>query len=178
MFFAIPHTFVSLTCVFPCLSRLSGLSEKEGKQLGVVADAPTAAARAGGHPATLTQHTRPQRRRYGRRLGVLGPQGGACSEGQRPAQTLLCSHGYCWSQVGSAECGRSSDRFTLALVSVKLSSVDTDQVLEMASLCRPTDEEAEQLLQLMTSRPPATPAGVRFVSLSFCKLLAFPHLVR
>uniref|UniRef100_A0A8C5FI07 Integrator complex subunit 2 n=1 Tax=Gadus morhua TaxID=8049 RepID=A0A8C5FI07_GADMO len=42
---------------------------------------------------------------------------------------------------------------------------------------RPTDEEAEQLLQLMTSRPPATPAGVRFVSLSFCKLLAFPMLV-
>lgn len=45
-------------------------------------------------------------------------------------------------------------------------------------LCRPTDEESEQLLQLMTSRPPATPAGVRFVSLSFCKLLAFPTLVR
>lgn len=43
---------------------------------------------------------------------------------------------------------------------------------------RPTDEESEQLLQLMTSRPPATPAGVRFVSLSFCKLLAFPTLVR
>ncbi|RXM96651.1 Integrator complex subunit 2 [Acipenser ruthenus] len=42
---------------------------------------------------------------------------------------------------------------------------------------RPTDEEAEQLLQLITSRPPATPAGVRFVSLSFCKLLAFPTLV-
>lgn len=42
---------------------------------------------------------------------------------------------------------------------------------------RPTDEESEQLLQLMTSRPPATPAGVRFVSLSFCKLLAFPTLV-
>ncbi|XP_076152811.1 integrator complex subunit 2 [Alosa pseudoharengus] len=42
---------------------------------------------------------------------------------------------------------------------------------------RPTDEEAEQLLQLMTSRPPATPAGVRFVSLAFCKLLAFPTLV-
>eukprot|EP00061_Rhincodon_typus_P009608 g33239.t1 len=41
----------------------------------------------------------------------------------------------------------------------------------------PTDEEAEQLLQLMTSRPPATPAGVRFVSLSFCMLLAFPSLV-
>lgn len=40
-----------------------------------------------------------------------------------------------------------------------------------------TDEEAEQLLQLMTSRPPATPAGVRFVSLSFCMLLAFPSLV-
>lgn len=48
----------------------------------------------------------------------------------------------------------------------------------MYSLYRPTDEEAEQLLQLMTSRPPATPAGVRFVSLSFCKLLAFPTLVR
>ncbi|XP_072099646.1 integrator complex subunit 2 isoform X1 [Mobula birostris] len=42
---------------------------------------------------------------------------------------------------------------------------------------KPTDEEAEQLLQLMTSRPPATPAGVRFVSLSFCMLLAFPSLV-
>uniref|UniRef100_A0A8C4SC60 Integrator complex subunit 2 n=2 Tax=Erpetoichthys calabaricus TaxID=27687 RepID=A0A8C4SC60_ERPCA len=42
---------------------------------------------------------------------------------------------------------------------------------------RPTDEEAEQLLQLMTSRPPATPAGVRFVSLSFCMLLAFSTLV-
>lgn len=51
-------------------------------------------------------------------------------------------------------------------------------MLEMDSHGRPTDEEAEQLLQLMTSRPPATPAGVRFVSLSFCKLLAFPHLVR
>lgn len=63
-------------------------------------------------------------------------------------------------------------------VSVKLSGVNIEQMLEMASLCRPTDEEAEQLLQLMTSRPPATPAGVRFVSLSFCKLLAFPHLVR
>lgn len=45
-------------------------------------------------------------------------------------------------------------------------------------LFRPTDEEAEQLLQLMTSRPPATPAGVRFVSLSFCMLLAFSTLVR
>ncbi|XP_053222629.1 integrator complex subunit 2 [Podarcis raffonei] len=42
---------------------------------------------------------------------------------------------------------------------------------------KPTDEEAEQLLQLMTSRPPATPAGVRFVSLSFCMLLAFSTLV-
>ncbi|XP_025774905.1 integrator complex subunit 2 [Puma concolor] len=43
--------------------------------------------------------------------------------------------------------------------------------------CGPTEEEAEQLLQLMTSRPPATPAGVRFVSLSFCMLLAFSTLV-
>ncbi|XP_053131203.1 integrator complex subunit 2 isoform X1 [Hemicordylus capensis] len=42
---------------------------------------------------------------------------------------------------------------------------------------KPTDEEAEQLLQLMTSRPPATAAGVRFVSLSFCMLLAFSTLV-
>ena len=48
----------------------------------------------------------------------------------------------------------------------------------MYSLFRPTEEEAEQLLQLMTSRPPATPAGVRFVSLSFCMLLAFSTLVR
>lgn len=51
-------------------------------------------------------------------------------------------------------------------------------ICSMCSFYRPTDEEAEQLLQLMTSRPPATPAGVRFVSLSFCKLLAFPTLVR
>ncbi|XP_068124850.1 integrator complex subunit 2 [Hyperolius riggenbachi] len=42
---------------------------------------------------------------------------------------------------------------------------------------KPTDEEAEQVLHLMTSRPPATPAGVRFVSLSFCMLLAFSTLV-
>ncbi|KAG8451677.1 hypothetical protein GDO86_003751 [Hymenochirus boettgeri] len=42
---------------------------------------------------------------------------------------------------------------------------------------KPTDEEAEQVLQLMTSRPPPTPAGVRFVSLSFCMLLAFSTLV-
>ncbi|CAI9547665.1 unnamed protein product [Staurois parvus] len=42
---------------------------------------------------------------------------------------------------------------------------------------KPTDEEAEQVLQLMTSRPPATPGGVRFVSLSFCMLLAFSTLV-
>ncbi|NP_001025696.1 integrator complex subunit 2 [Xenopus tropicalis] len=42
---------------------------------------------------------------------------------------------------------------------------------------KPTDEEAEQVLQLMTSRPPATPAGVRFVSLSFCMLLAFSTVV-
>lgn len=48
----------------------------------------------------------------------------------------------------------------------------------LSVLLRPTDEEAEQLLQLMTSRPPATPAGVRFVSLSFCMLLAFSTLVR
>uniref|UniRef100_A0A672T4V9 Integrator complex subunit 2-like n=1 Tax=Sinocyclocheilus grahami TaxID=75366 RepID=A0A672T4V9_SINGR len=50
-------------------------------------------------------------------------------------------------------------------------------IINVFFLHRPTDEEAEQLLQLMTSRPPATPAGVRFVSLSFCKLLAFPTLV-
>ncbi|KAM9320981.1 integrator complex subunit 2 [Gastrophryne carolinensis] len=42
---------------------------------------------------------------------------------------------------------------------------------------KPTDEEAELVLQLMTSRPPATPAGVRFVSLSLCMLLAFSTLV-
>lgn len=57
-----------------------------------------------------------------------------------------------------------------------LTSAETDPL--DCDPCRPTDEEAEQLLQLMTSRPPATPAGVRFVSLSFCMLLAFPTLVR
>lgn len=95
--------------VFFPLCLISELSEKEGKQLSAVADASTAAARAGCHPAALTQHTRPQRRRYGRQLRVLGPQGGARGEGQCPAETLLCSYGYCWSQVGSGECGISSN---------------------------------------------------------------------
>uniref|UniRef100_A0A8B9HIX1 Integrator complex subunit 2 n=1 Tax=Astyanax mexicanus TaxID=7994 RepID=A0A8B9HIX1_ASTMX len=60
-----------------------------------------------------------------------------------------------------------------------LSVMDVHCCIVMISILtpRPTDEEAEQLLQLMTSRPPATAAGVRFVSLSFCKLLAFPTLV-
>lgn len=103
---------------FPSLSRLSELSEKEGKQLGAVADASTAAAGAGCYPAALAQYTRPQRWRYGRQLRVLGPQRGARGEGQCPAQTLLCSYGYCWSQVGSGECERSSNCFRLALKSL------------------------------------------------------------
>uniref|UniRef100_A0A8B9HIT2 Integrator complex subunit 2 n=2 Tax=Astyanax mexicanus TaxID=7994 RepID=A0A8B9HIT2_ASTMX len=60
--------------------------------------------------------------------------------------------------------------------SILISSKNCAKLL-MYTLLQPTDEEAEQLLQLMTSRPPATAAGVRFVSLSFCKLLAFPTLV-
>ncbi|KAJ1071698.1 hypothetical protein K5549_001990 [Capra hircus] len=63
----------------------------------------------------------------------------------------------------------------VALLSVDFHALEQDASKEQQ--LRPTEEEAEQLLQLMTSRPPATPAGVRFVSLSFCMLLAFSTLV-
>ncbi|KAG8587858.1 hypothetical protein GDO81_005800 [Engystomops pustulosus] len=63
----------------------------------------------------------------------------------------------------------------VALLSVDFHALEQDANKEQQ--LRPTDEEAEQVLQLMTSRPPATPAGVRFVSLSFCMLLAFSTLV-
>lgn len=161
-----------------------------------MADATTAAAGPRGHPAALTQHPHAQCQRDGgwRWFGVLWSQGGACREGQRSAATLLCSHGDCWSQV----------RFSIYTNAILLRSgwilffllgFFLTQMFRFSwyvhflkkffplSFCfwlffRPTDAEAEQLLQLMTSRPPATPAGVRFVSLSFCKLLAFPTLVR
>ncbi|XP_078729997.1 integrator complex subunit 2 isoform X4 [Lampetra fluviatilis] len=42
---------------------------------------------------------------------------------------------------------------------------------------RPSEEEVSRLLALITSRPPATAAGVRFVSLSLATLLAFTALV-
>uniref|UniRef100_UPI00358EB64C integrator complex subunit 2 isoform X1 n=1 Tax=Myxine glutinosa TaxID=7769 RepID=UPI00358EB64C len=42
---------------------------------------------------------------------------------------------------------------------------------------RPTEDEAERLIELITSHPPATAAGVRFISLALAMLLAFSALV-
>uniref|UniRef100_A0A672T6B2 Integrator complex subunit 2-like n=1 Tax=Sinocyclocheilus grahami TaxID=75366 RepID=A0A672T6B2_SINGR len=70
-----------------------------------------------------------------------------------------------------------NDQFSRRIFHSRLNHFRERAFINVFFLHRPTDEEAEQLLQLMTSRPPATPAGVRFVSLSFCKLLAFPTLV-
>lgn len=74
---------------------------EEREQLRAVADAQTAAAGAGGHPATLAQHARAQRRQRGGRgrLGLLRSQGGARGEGQRFAPALLRPHGHRRAQV-------------------------------------------------------------------------------
>lgn len=40
-----------------------------------------------------------------------------------------------------------------------------------------SDEEVDVLLQLLTSHPPPSPAGIRFVSLGLCMLLACPSLL-
>ena len=39
------------------------------------------------------------------------------------------------------------------------------------------DEESVLLLQLITCRPPPTEAGLRFVSLGLCMLMACPSLI-
>ncbi|XP_035780824.1 LOW QUALITY PROTEIN: integrator complex subunit 2-like [Anopheles albimanus] len=39
------------------------------------------------------------------------------------------------------------------------------------------DEEIQLLMQLITSKPPPTPAGIRFVSLGLCMLIACPSLI-
>ncbi|KAK6641527.1 hypothetical protein RUM44_013239 [Polyplax serrata] len=39
------------------------------------------------------------------------------------------------------------------------------------------DDEVSSLVQLLTSKPPPTPAGVRFVSLGLCMLIACPSLI-
>lgn len=39
------------------------------------------------------------------------------------------------------------------------------------------DDEVAGLLRLVTLKPPPTPAGVRFVSLSLCMILACPSLM-
>lgn len=44
-------------------------------------------------------------------------------------------------------------------------------------LFRFQDDEITALVQLLTSRPPPTPAGVRFVSLALCMLIACPSLI-
>ncbi|XP_060079254.1 integrator complex subunit 2-like [Ylistrum balloti] len=46
----------------------------------------------------------------------------------------------------------------------------------MATL-RFSEEEMKLLLRLVTSRPPLTPAGARFVSLGLCMLIACPYLL-
>lgn len=43
--------------------------------------------------------------------------------------------------------------------------------------CRFSEEEVKLLLKLITSNPPYTPSGVRFVSLGLCMLLACPYLI-
>ncbi|XP_062559708.1 integrator complex subunit 2 isoform X1 [Armigeres subalbatus] len=40
-----------------------------------------------------------------------------------------------------------------------------------------TDEEIMYLMQLITSKPPPTPAGIRFVSLGLCMLIACPSII-
>lgn len=39
------------------------------------------------------------------------------------------------------------------------------------------DDEINLIIQLITSRPPPTPAGIRFVSLGLCMLIACPTLI-
>nr|XP_006823115.1 PREDICTED: integrator complex subunit 2-like [Saccoglossus kowalevskii] len=40
-----------------------------------------------------------------------------------------------------------------------------------------SEDESEQLLCLVTSQPPPTPAGIRFVSLGLCMLMACPSII-
>lgn len=76
--------------------------EAERKQLGAVADASTAAAGAGRHPAPLLQHTfaHGEWHEGGELLRVLRPPGGVRGQGQRAAETLLRPGGHRKSQVG------------------------------------------------------------------------------
>ncbi|XP_071790085.1 integrator complex subunit 2-like [Asterias amurensis] len=41
-----------------------------------------------------------------------------------------------------------------------------------------SDEEAHQLLRLLSSHPPSTPSGIRFICLGLCMLIACPSLIR
>lgn len=50
-------------------------------------------------------------------------------------------------------------------------------MLDFFFLFRFTDDEINLLLQLLTSHPPPSPAGIRFVSLGLCMLLACPSLL-
>jgi integrator complex subunit 2 len=43
--------------------------------------------------------------------------------------------------------------------------------------CRLQEEEISLLVDLVTSHPPTTTAGVRFVSLGLCMLIACPSLI-
>ena len=43
--------------------------------------------------------------------------------------------------------------------------------------CRFSDEEIEAILHLVTAHPPATPSGVKFVSLGLCMLIACNSLI-
>lgn len=69
-----------------------------------MADEEAAAAGADGDPAQGAQHAHRGGGGGGhraQRVRVLGAQGGARGEGQRPAAPLLCPHGHCWPQVRS-----------------------------------------------------------------------------
>lgn len=76
--------------------------EAERKQLGAVADASTAAAGTGGHPAPLLQRAAAPGGRHegGELLRVHRPQGGVRGQGQRAAAALLRPGGHRQSQVG------------------------------------------------------------------------------
>lgn len=50
-------------------------------------------------------------------------------------------------------------------------------MIEISYCFRFGDDELILLVKLVTSKPPATPVGVRFVSLSLCMLIACPSLL-
>lgn len=90
----------------PDLKTVCVPSEAAGEQLSAVADAATAAAGTGRHPAALLQRSVANGRWHegGELLRVLWPPGGVRGEGQRSAAPLLRPGGHRKSQVGLPGC--------------------------------------------------------------------------